>query len=240
MTCRWVSLNDLVSYTFNPTSATRMEIGTATNDISAGLRRDGPYRDASIGALQPSSEEFLTLTLWPRQPMLRWSTRAAYPGGNKRLLPRRRVELVRLALLERHGDVRRFVERLVAHRLRLVTQLRWHDHQTLADFLREAHIQIHGVNLDQPDWSDESHSLAFTARGPAGRMFHIMINAYWKALAFELPPATAEGTAWRRWIDTSLASPDDICEGAEASLIASPTYLVQPHSIACLFAQPPG
>jgi pullulanase/glycogen debranching enzyme len=116
-------------------------------------------------------------------------------------------------------------------------QMRWHDQQLLADFLREAHIKIHGIKLDQPDWSDESHSLALPARGPAGWMFHFMINAYWEALAFELPP-TAEGAGWRRWIDTSLASPHDICEAAEAPPIADPTYLVQPRSTACLFAEP--
>src|ERR1051325_2201013 len=102
----------------------------------------------------------------------------------------------------------------------------------------QAKIQIHGIKLDQPDNSYESHSLAFTVRGLEGEMIHLMVNAYWEALAFELP-ALAEGAAWRRWIDTSLASPDDIYEGAEAPLITRPTYLVQPHSIAYLFAQPP-
>ena len=63
-----------------------------------------------------------------------------------------------------------------------------------------------------------------------------MINAYWEALAFELPPSE-EGAGWRRWIDTSLVSPDDICEMEEAPPIAGPTYLVQSHSIVCLFAQ---
>jgi hypothetical protein len=36
-------------------------------------------------------------------------------------------------------------------------------------------------------------------------MFHIMINAYWEALAFELPPSE-EGGGWRGWIDTPFAS----------------------------------
>jgi glycogen operon protein len=139
-------------------------------------------------------------------------------------------------LLERHGDVRRFVERLVSHRLHLVNQLRWHDYQTLPDFLREARFQIHGVKLNQPDWSYESHSLAINARGPAGGMFHIMINAYREALAFELPP-TEVVAGWRQWIDTSLESPDDICEMEEAPPIAGATYLVQSHSIVCLLAQ---
>jgi glycogen operon protein len=46
---------------------------------------------------------------------------------------------------------------------------------------------------------------------------YVMINAYWGDLVF----AVQEGTAgeWRRVVDTSLPSPDDIREpGREASL----------------------
>ena len=42
-------------------------------------------------------------------------------------------------------------------------------------------------------------------------MFHLILNAYWEALDFELPP-TGERGAWRRWIDTGYAAPGDIVE----------------------------
>jgi isoamylase len=131
--------------------------------------------------------------------------------------------------------VHRFVKRLISHRL---CHLRssWHN-QTLADFLSEADIQIHGIKLNEPDWSHDSHSLAFTARDPAVGMLHVMINGYWEPLAFEVPLITEEGS-WRRWIDTSLVSPADICEENEAPLITGPTYLVQSRSIVCMLAQP--
>jgi glycogen operon protein len=138
-------------------------------------------------------------------------------------------------LLEQHDDVHRFVKLLVSHRLRHLVQ-RGKRNQTLSDFLNEAHIQIHGIKLNEPDWSHDSHTLAFTARDPAGGMLHVMINGYWERLAFEVPVTTEEG--WRRWIDTSLLSPADICAENEAPLITTPTYLVQSRSIVCLFAQP--
>ena len=48
-------------------------------------------------------------------------------------------------------------------------------------------------------------------------------------------PGTHEG--WHRLLDTSLASPDDICDGLdEASLVPDGTYLVQPRSVVVLFA----
>ena len=47
--------------------------------------------------------------------------------------------------------------------------------------------------LDRPDWSDHSHSLAFTLRSSAARfLLHGMFNAYWEPLTFELPPAPDE------------------------------------------------
>src|SRR3989449_5582117 len=35
---------------------------------------------------------------------------------------------------------------------------------SLDQLLRDAHRAWHGVKLDQPDWGDSSHSLAFTAK----------------------------------------------------------------------------
>lgn len=68
-----------------------------------------------------------------------------------------------------------------------------------------------------------------------------MLNAYWEPLRFELPPASfdAPGThgtygTWRRWIDTSLPSPDDIADWEHAPGIADASYLVQPRSVAFL------
>jgi glycogen operon protein len=237
------TLNDLVSYNLKHNESNGEGNRDGSNDnLSWNCGVEGPTDDPGVEQLRNRQvKNFFTLTLLAMgTPMLLMGdeARRTQGGNNNAYCHDDETSWFDWTLLERHGDVRRFVERLVAHRLRLVTQLCWHDHQTLADFLREADIQIHGVNLDQPDWGHESHSLAFTARGPEGGMFHIMINAYWEALAFELP-TLAEGAGWRRWIDTSLASPDDICEGAEATPVAGPTYLVQPHSIACLFAQAP-
>ena len=40
---------------------------------------------------------------------------------------------------------------------------------------------------------------------------HLILNAYWEPLDFELPPRDQGGAhAWRRWIDTALDTPHDI------------------------------
>ena len=75
--------------------------------------------------------------------------------------------------------------------------------------LEQANKSWHGVKLNQPDWGDNSHSVALFANlKNDGLMFYIILNAYWESLDFELP-ILPSGT-WQRWIDTSLDSPNDI------------------------------
>ena len=66
------------------------------------------------------------------------------------------------------------------------------------------------MKLHQPDWGDGSHSVALGAElREEGLHFHLILNAYWEPLDFELPRLTG-GDPWRRWIDTALDSPHDI------------------------------
>jgi glycogen operon protein len=109
---------------------------------------------------------------------------------------------------------------------------------TLNQLLQQAQIQWHGVKLNEPDWSDKSHSIALTAWSLRGRfIIHLMINAYWEPLEFELPPVPENfGDRWHRWIDTYRESPDDICTLNEAPLIRDLSYLVQPRSLVSIIA----
>jgi glycogen operon protein len=98
--------------------------------------------------------------------------------------------------------------------------------------------------LNQPDLRCESHSLAVTVRDKVRPMsFHVMFNAYWEPLTFELPPADDRvHGCWRRWIDTARDAPDDVCDEAVAPSVEGPSYTVQPRSLAVLVAltAPPG
>jgi glycogen operon protein len=139
------------------------------------------------------------------------------------------------SLLERHGDIYRFVKALNSFRQRrdVVTEGRAH---SLNSLLRRARLEWHGVKLGRPDWSEGSHSLAFTLRSLRARfLLHAMFNAYWEPLKFELPPLPAGGReAWRRCIDTALQTPDDICPWRDASVVRQPKYEVQPRSMVLL------
>jgi len=109
--------------------------------------------------------------------------------------------------------------------------------ETLNQLLADAKKSWHGVKLNQPDWSDQSHSVAFSAEAPHGNLeFYLILNAYWEALDFELPQA-GERTeeAWRRWIDTTQESPEDIVEWRNAPVLSGPTYRSGPRSVVVLF-----
>ncbi len=114
-------------------------------------------------------------------------------------------------LLERHADIHRFVKLLTAFRQRrdVVTEDR---PLTLNELLDRARIEWHGVTLNQPDWSEHSHALAFTFAQPAGalpdpRDAERLLGAVDLRGAAAASRATAAGGAC---IDTALPAPDDI------------------------------
>jgi len=86
------------------------------------------------------------------------------------------------ALIEKNADVHRFVTVLIARRI-----LRESEHElqrvSLNEMIRTANKAWHGVKLYRPDWSDHSHSIAFTAEIRRQKLnFHLIFNAYWESL----------------------------------------------------------
>jgi len=141
-------------------------------------------------------------------------------------------------LVEERVDMHRFVTLL--NRCRLSRDA-VHEQQrvSLRQLIRETHVTWHGVKLYEPDWSDASHSIAFTSRLPGRRMvFHVILNAYWEPLDFELPPVVVAGARdhWRRWIDTFLDSPHDIVDWKDAPEVGGWMYRTEPRSVVVLFA----
>ena len=70
--------------------------------------------------------------------------------------------------------------------------------------------------------------------------FHVILNAYWKPLDFELPQLDkTSGNPWRRWIDTALDSPHDILQWETAQPVPGYVYRVQGRSVVMLFVKAP-
>jgi glycogen operon protein len=126
---------------------------------------------------------------------------------------------------------------LIAHRLLRDLEAEYQS-ESLNQLLQKSNKAWHGVKLDQPDWSDWSHSFALTAESKKEKhVVHLILNAYWEPLDFELPSVSEDsGGSWRRWIDTSLDSPDDIVEWQKAPQFTGRSYRTGPRSIAVLYA----
>ena len=95
----------------------------------------------------------------------------------------------------------------------------------------------HGVKLNQPDWSPFSHSIAIGGElKNEAVLAHIILNAYWEPLDFELPTLSGGSKPWRRWIDTALDPPHEICEWNAEPVVPEGTYRVGARSVVVLIA----
>jgi glycogen operon protein len=83
-----------------------------------------------------------------------------------------------------------------------------------------------------------SHSIALTVEIPdEGVTVHLIANAYWEALDFELPQIGRPGISWRRWINTALDSPHDIVPWEAAPLVEGTAMRAEPRSVLFFFAE---
>ena len=140
--------------------------------------------------------------------------------------------------MDKHADLYRFVRLLNQRRVLRETGPEL-QHESLNQLIRGANKAWHGVKRNQPDWSDNSYSLAFSAEIQRQNLIvYWILNAYWETLDFELPVLDkGSREPWRRWIDTSLDSPQEIVEWQGALPVPGDTYRAGPRSVVVLFAQ---
>ncbi len=236
------TLNDVVSYNHkrNESNGEDNRDGSDYN-LSWNCGAEGPADDPAIEALRNRQvKNFLALTLLAiGTPMVLMGdeVRRTQRGNNNAYCQDNEVSWFDWSLLGKHADVHRFLKHLIAFRRRRDASNE-DPGLSLNQLMALGRIQWHGVRLNQPDWSTESHSVAFTVESVRGRFrLHVMINAYWEPLVFELPPVNRRGEGpWHRWIDTSRDSPHDIRAWAQASVVSGTTCLVQPRSV-CVVAR---
>jgi glycogen operon protein len=236
------TLNDLVSYNQKHNEPNGEHNRDGTNDNrSWNCGVEGPGNDPAIGRLRERQiKNFLAVTLLSvGVPMLLMGdeARRSQRGNNNAYCQDNETSWFDWNLVRQHSGLHRFVQLLAARRA-----VRKMDSEgqrrSLNQLLRGARKAWHGVRLQQPDWSQQSHSLAFSAELPEENLsLYIIFNAYWEALEFELPaPEHGDRKPWRRWIDTSLESPHDIQDWPMAAVVAGRTYLAGPRSLVALIA----
>jgi glycogen operon protein len=235
------TLNDLVSYNVkhNDANAEGNRDGSDCN-LSWNCGVEGPTDDLAVERLRNQQvKNFLALTLLPPgAPMLLMGdeVRRTQRGNNNAYCQDNEISWFDWSALARHRDIHRFTRLLLMLRAR-GDRARGRLVLNLNEVLRQAKVKWHGVKVGCPDWSDHSHSLAFTADTLDGRfLVHGIVNAFWEPLSFELPACIGVQQGWRRAIDTALDAPHDICDSPDAAPLVEEVYAVQPRSLVLLFA----
>ncbi|OKO88025.1 glycogen debranching protein [Bradyrhizobium sp. NAS80.1] len=237
------TLNDLVSYNTKHNAANgEQNRDGSDNNFSWNCGVEGPSEDPEIERLRTRQvKNFLALLLLSvGTPMLLAGdeVRGSQRGNNNAYCRNDELLSFDWTLPEAYAEIHRFTKQLIAFRLGRSLPADRFD-MTLQDLLRKQPIQWHGVRLNAPDWSDTSHSIAATWPLISDRhiLLHVIINAYWELLEFELPLLDDAYGPWRRCIDTSLAPPEDVCAPNDGPVVALPMYRAQPRSVVILFTQ---
>src|SRR5262249_21371327 len=175
------TLNDLVSYDCKHNEANGEQNRDGANDNrSWNCGVEGPTDDPVIEALRNRQvKNLLTLTMLSLgMPMLLMGdeVRRTQYGNNNAYCLDDETNWFDWTLLEKHADVYRFVELLIAQRVRrdITAERR---RVSLVDVLHRAKMAWHGVGLGQPDWGPQSHSLALGGDlRQNGLKLHLIMN----------------------------------------------------------------
>ncbi|PWH16819.1 MAG: glycogen debranching enzyme GlgX [Anaerolineae bacterium] len=233
------TLNDVVSYNEKHNWANRENNRDGSDyNLSWNCGREGPTDDPEVETLRTRQIKNLLATtlLSIGVPMLGMGdeVRRTQHGNNNPYAQDNPTSWFDWSLVERHAEILEFTRALIYLRQSMSLTQRQVQNAPLRQILRDVFVTWHGTRLNRPDWADDSHSLALSVQSLSGRhLFHIMLNAYWESLDFELPPPpSAQG--WKRVLDTWLSGPEGIAHPDVAPPVLSGLYRVQPRSLVVL------
>ena len=228
------TLNDLVSYNRKHNLANREENCDGANDnFSWNCGIEGATENPEIEQLRSQQiKNFFTILLLSQgTPMLLMGdeVRRTQLGNNNAYCQDNELSWFDWSLVSKHHGLLRFVKKSI-HFIQRLDIFRQEKFLEVTHASTEPHLIWHGQYLGQPDWEEDSHSLAFSLSHPSGgEHLHVMLNAYWEPLNFELPPLEP-GNYWHRILDTALPAPEDFSDLEAAVQIEGDNYLVTARS----------
>jgi glycogen operon protein len=231
------TLNDLVSYNHKHNLANGENNRDGHNhNLSWNHGVEGVTDDNAIEELRLRQiKNFFTLLFFAQgTPMIYMGdeVRRTQMGNNNAYCQDNEIGWFDWSLVEKNQDLFRFVMQLIRFNLGtdfFQEKCFWN----LPDELKTT-FELHGVKLGQVSWEKNTHAFSFTLFNPDyGKALHVMINAYWQPLTFEVPELTTE--KWRLLIDTSNPSPDDFYSVKKDPIIQEQSYKLKGRSIVVLF-----
>lgn len=239
------TLNDLVSYNHKHNLANLEDNRDGHNaNYSWNCGLEGPTTVTGIKALrQKQARNFMTILFIAQgTPMILMGDEClrTQQGNNNAYCQDNQVGWFNWEHPDLYPGFLRFVRQLITFTQGLEVfrkEAFWHTSEGNS----APRLIWHGAELGQPDWAFNSHSLALELQSPHdGEHLHIILNAYWHPLTFELPAPGLDDDQdlhWHRIIDTSLAAPNDIHSPGEALAVTSNTYEVEARSSVVLLAR---
>ena len=223
------TLYDLVSYREKNNWANGENNRDGPDDYSTNCGWEGEDNAPSeVGALrrQQVKNFFCLLMLSNGTPMFRMGDEFCQTqgGNNNPYNQDNATTWLDWRRVERHADVLRFFQRMIAFR---------HAHPCIARsrFWRDD-IRWYGIE-GRPDLSFESSTLAYCLHGSTmgdGDLY-VMINMGTRAHNFRIHERAGQ---WQRAVDTAWPSPDDIVDPLSITPWTEPVYPVQARSVVVL------
>jgi glycogen operon protein len=233
------TLNDLVSFNHkrNYMNGEFNQDGFDDN-FSWNCGIEGPTDDSVVEALRARQvKNFITILILSQgTPMMLMGdeVRRTQKGNNNAYCQDNEISWFDWDLVFAQRDLLRFVKGVI----RFYHQYKVFQTEKYWTLPGGPDISWHGVQVGKPDWGLESHSLAFELVHPnRGEHLHVMVNAYWEPLFFEIP-ALHTAKQWHRVIDTCLAPPQDFSDPPSPLLEGQIAYFVQPRSVVVLTEKP--
>ncbi|MGE3803069.1 MAG: glycogen debranching protein GlgX [Gemmataceae bacterium] len=236
------TLHDLVAYNDKHNEANGENNRDGTNDNhSWNCGQEGPSSDPAVHDLRQRQMKnvFTILLLSQGTPMFLMGDEVAHTqsGNNNAYCQDNPISWFDWGRVDKQAGLLRFVQRLIHFR----QHHRLFDSERFWTSVPEPYgapqIAWHGTRLDAPDWGWDARTLAYSLRSADGmEHVHVMLNAFWEGLDFELPVLPA-GLCWYRVLDTGLGPPDDFAEPGSEPPVTGNVYRVRDRAAAVLLAR---
>ncbi len=236
------TLLDLVSYErkHNHANGEDGRDGTDAN-WSANYGIEGPTDDPAIVAIRirQMKNAIALLLLAQGTPMLLGGDELGRTqGGNNNAYGQdNRTSWIDWRRLESHSELHRFTRAMIRFRAAHPSVRRRRyllgAEVPVADG-DESRVRWHGLDPDQPDWSYDARTLAFTLiSAEDDAAIHVAINMQVEPVQFRLP-TPRPGSAWYCAVDTARPSPLDIVDAGVEQVVTSLERSVEGRSIVVL------
>jgi glycogen operon protein len=238
------TLYDLVSYNHKHNEANGEDNRDGNNDnLSWNCGAEGETDDAAVLALRRRQAKNFMAILFLSQgaPMILAGDEVlrSQRGNNNAYCQDNELSWFDWRLVKTNGDMLRFTRELIALRKRHPSLRRRRfltGHPASGATLPD--VTWHGERLNDPPWFDGGGArlLAFTLAGAGAqeKPLHVILNMWHEARTVDVPALA--GCAWRRALDTAIASPHDITPPEQQGVGVNNSYVAQPRSVVVLEA----